>query len=200
MKTLAAILLVCCGQIARGEDDTQKPLHARIKEAVASGTAISFKSEGGVRTVSFRDGELEGGGAVEPIFLRISKVIGIVGHPDSPEVTLAETKAIYSRYSGAVEKAGEKPKLELWISKHSEDKLLTEVIESLCPIGESTVWIRYSESYPRRIDPIIIHKPIPPANQINPAQQGVAPQSATRSESDSECSDKPQPESKPRLR
>jgi len=200
MKTLIAILFVCCGQFVCGDDAGQKPLHARIKEAIDSKSAIIFKSEDGLRTVSFRDGDLEGGGAVEPIFLQISKVIWRINYPNSREVTLKEAEAIYSKYSEAVEKAGEKPKLELWISKHSDDKLLTAVIEGLCPVGENTVWIRYFESYPRRIDPIFIHKPVPPKNQINPAQQGVAPQSATRSESKSEGDDEPQPESEERSR
>jgi hypothetical protein len=200
MKTLTAILFVCCGQIACGDDADQTPLHLRIKDAVASTSSISFKSEDGLRTVSFRDGELEGGGAVEPIFIEISKVIWRIRYPESREVTLDEVKAIYGRYSVAVEKAGEKPKLELWLSKHSEDKLLLNVIEALCPTGKSTVWIRYFESYPRRIDPIFIHKPVPPKNQINPAQQGGAGQPATRPESKSEGGDKPQPESEGRSR
>lgn len=200
MKTLAAILSLCCGQFVCGEDAAQMPLHARIKEAVDSRSAIIFKAEDGVRTVSFRDGELEGGGDVEPIFLQISKVIWRISYPDSHEITLNECKATYRRYSEAAEKAGVKPKLELWISKHSEDKVLTEVIEALCPKGESTVWILYFESYPRRIDPIFIHKPVPPKNQINPAQQGGAGQPATRSESDSEGNDKPNPEAEGRSR
>ena len=200
MKILATILFVCYGQIARGDDAGQTPLHLRIKDAVASTSSISFKSEGGLRTVSFRDGELEGGGAVEPIFNEISKVIRRIRYPESREVTLDEAKAIYGRYSVAVEKAGEKPKLELWLSKNSEDKLLLKVIEALCPTGKSTVWIRYFESYPRRIDPIFIHKPVPPENQLNPAQQGGAGQPAISPVDEPAGGDKPQPDAEGRSR
>lgn len=170
MKTLAVILFVWCGQVACGEDAAQSPLHARIKDAVDSSSSMTFKSGDGLRKVSFRDGELEGGGAVEPIFLQVSNVIWRIDYPDSREVTPKEAEAIYRRHSETVEKAGEKPKLELWISKHSVDKLLTEMIEGLCPVGESTVWIRYFESDPRRIDPMFIHKPVAPKNQTNPVQ------------------------------
>jgi hypothetical protein len=189
MKMLAFILFVCCCQWACGEESVKKPLHTRIKEAVASKSPIRFESKDGLRTVSFLDSEMEEVGAVDPISLGVSNVIAISG---PREVTVDEAKAIFRRYSEAIVTVGKKPILELRISKHSEDLLLASVIESLLPRGESMVLIRYSETTPVRIDPRFIPKPLSPKN-IRPAQQANPGQPTTRPESKSEGGDKPQP-------
>jgi hypothetical protein len=196
MKILAFIIFVCCCQWACGDESDKKPLHTRIKEAVASKTPIRFEFKDGLRTVSFRDSEMEEVGAVDPISLGVSNVIAISG---PREVTVDEAKAIFKRYSEAIVTVGMKPVLELHISKQSEDLLLTSVIESLLPRGESMVLIRYAETTPARIDPRFIPKPVSPKN-IRPAHQANPGQPATRPESKSEGSDKPQPESEGRSR
>lgn len=162
MKILATILFVVFGHIAWGDEVAKKPLHLRIKDAVTSGAPIDFESKHNKRTISFIDGERRGAMAIEPIFFSISEVIWRIEYPNSREVTLNEAKEIYQSYAAVMKTAGGKPELELWLSKESDDKLLTQMLEAAVPNGKGTVSIRYFETSPRRIDPVFIHKPIPP--------------------------------------
>ncbi len=162
MKILAATLFVLFVHIACGDEVAKKPLHLRIKDAVTAGTPIDFGSEHKTRTITFVDGERRDKMAMEPIFFSISEVIWRIEYPKSREVNLKEAKQIYQSYAAVMKKVGGKPELELWLSKESDAKLLTHMLEVAVPDGKGTVSIRYFDSSPRRIDPVSIHKLIPP--------------------------------------
>ena len=143
MKTLATTLILLFGNFAYGDDPEQKPLQLKIKNAATSNSVVNFESGDGLRKVTFRNGELKGNGEIEPIFLSISKVILRVDHEQTKEISLDDAKALYKEHSLIADKAGVKPMLVLALSmEHSDDKLLSEVIITLCPPGNSTVWIR----------------------------------------------------------
>ncbi len=202
MKTLVSILFVCCGLTACADDTGRKPLHMRIKDAVDAGTEISFESKDGLRKISVLDAERQTGPSdVRPLMLQITNVIWRRESPNARQkITLEEARSIYSKFSSFMEKQGGKPKLELWISEYTDEKLVTDVFEALCPTGKSTVSIRYFGSYPQKGDPEFVYPLVVPRLPFNPAQQPGTGQPATRPVVEPENSDKPQPEAEGRSR
>ena len=198
MKLLATILFVCCGLIACADDAAKKPLHMKIKDAVDAGSAMKLESKDGIREISFLDPERqEGPSVVRPLMLQITDVIWKRESPNArQEITLAEAKSIYSKFTAFMEKQGGKPMLELWISDYTDEKLVTDVFEALCPTGKSTVWIRYFGSYPQKGDPEFVYPLVVPRLPFKPALGNRLPAPSRNDPFDY----KPQPEAEGRSR
>ncbi len=201
MKILIHIIFVLSGVFSSAGESTHPSLISEVVTASKKESQVTFGSGDAKRKITFHDGdETRALRPVVPVILQISKVIQWNDFPDLREVDLMEARDAYAKYFEAVKKAGEEPELYLWLSKETDVVLLKKVLSTVCPKGASSVWIQYFESHPKRHEPLYIHKPVPPRDQTRLAQQDGTQQPATRFESDSEGSDKPQPEAEGRSR
>jgi hypothetical protein len=184
MKIAYVIIFICSWCFVRAEPAIETPLHQQIKEAMDANKVMEFHNEEGLRKIRFISTDSEIQRRVDPLNFQISKVIRRAALPDVFEMSLDEARKYYAEYAAAVIKYGDKPQLELSISKDTDDKLLRQVIEATCPIGESSVWIRYFDAEQLgSAPPISIQKPIAPKNQINPALKEATQQPAKPAES-----------------
>jgi hypothetical protein len=175
MKILILIIIGLSGLFSCAGEPAQSGLLSQVVSASKKNSSIKFGSGDTTREITFHDGEEDRLHPVEPMILVISKVIQRNYFPELREVDLLEARDAYAKYFEEVKKAREEAELHLWLSKETDENLLKKVLSTVCPKGASSVWIQYFESHPIRRDPIYIHKPVPPQNQKNPAQQGVAP-------------------------
>jgi len=165
MKIVTFIVALFSGALASAEDSDKSNLLEQVVAAAKTESSIQIGVEDEKRTILIRDINSQRSPKVEPIILVISKVIERNYFPELRQITPAEARVSFQEYSAAVTKAGAEPVLELWLSKNTDPQLLKQVMEAVCPIGRSTVWIQYNESNPVRRDPRFIPLPVVPTNQ-----------------------------------
>ena len=174
MKILIPIIFGLSGVFSSAGESTQPSLISQVVTAATKDSLITFGSGDTKRKITFHDeDEARAPRPVVPVILLISKVIEWNDFPDLREVDLLAARDAYAKYSEAIRKSGEEPELYLWLSKETDEILLKKVLSTVCPKGASSVWIQYFESHPIRREPVYIHKPVPPKDQRNPAQQAV---------------------------